>query len=102
MMTSNYARFLARHGIKVIQPVQCLRCYSQRGSISKRYGKVKRFDKRQRCGFIVTENDQEVFFHQDQLYSDREMTPREGQDVWFHIRYATKGPEALNVELDYE
>jgi cold shock CspA family protein len=100
MMTSNYARFLARHGVKVNMPVQCLRCYSQRGSIPKQYGKVKQFNRRKRYGFIVTENDQEIFFHQDQLFGGNGKTPQQGQDAWFHVRYAIKGPEALNVELD--
>jgi CspA family cold shock protein len=102
MMTSNYVQFLARCGEKVIAPVQCLTCYSKRGAIPKRYGKVKWFNTRKGYGFIVTGNDQEVFFHQNQLYGGNGATPQEGQDAWFHVRYAFKGPEALNVELAHE
>ena len=99
IMTENYAQFLARYGVRVIAPVQCLNCYWKAGPVPKRRGKVKWFDTRKGYGFIVTGNDQEVFFHQNQLFGGNGTTPQEGQDAWFHVRYAVKGPEALNVEL---
>ena len=102
IMTSNYAQFLARCGERVIVPTRCLRCYWKAGSSPKVYGKVQWFDPRKKYGFLVTGNDQEVFFHQNQLVGDNGVIPEEGQDAWFHIRYAVKGPEALNVELTHE
>ena len=102
IMTSNYAQFLARCGEKVIAPVQCLNCYWKAGSMPNLRGKVKWFDTRKGYGFIVAGNDQDVFLHQNQLFGGNGAMPQEGQDARFHIRYAVKGPEALNVELAHE
>jgi cold shock CspA family protein len=46
-----------------------------------------------------TAGKEEVFFHQRQVLEGNVDEAQEGQTVRFHIRYAEKGPEALNVEL---
>jgi CspA family cold shock protein len=99
MVTPNYQDFLARHGARVVVPVLCPRCFSQRGPLPKQQGKVKWFNQRRRYGFIVTQEGQEVFFHRDQVLGESSSGPHEGQQAQFHLRYAIKGPEALNVEL---
>jgi hypothetical protein len=67
VMTENDARFLARCGIRVVLPVQCLSCYWKAGPVPKQRGKVKWFNARKGYGFLVDGDEQEVFFHQDQL-----------------------------------
>ena len=99
MMTPNYAEFLARYGIRVVLPVQCLNCYWKAGPVPKQRGRVKWFSARKRYGFIVDESERELFFHQDQLVGENGARPHEGQAARFHIRYVAKGPQALNVEL---
>jgi CspA family cold shock protein len=78
-----------------------MRCYWKMGSIPKQHGTIKWYDKRKGYGFIAA-GDQEVFFHENQLFGGNGATPQEGQDAWFHVRYAVKGPEALNVELAHK
>jgi CspA family cold shock protein len=99
VMTPNYADFLARHGIKVVLPVQCLNCYWKAGPVPKQRGRVKWFNARRGYGFIVGEGEQELFFHQNQLVGENNGGPHEGQAARFHVGYAAKGPQALNVEL---
>jgi cold shock CspA family protein len=65
----------------------------------KRRGTVQRFDRRKRYGFIVGEQGERVFVHQNALYKANGSRPYAGQPVLYHVRYAIKGPEALNVEL---
>jgi len=98
-MTPTYAAFLARYGVKVVLPVQCLKCYWKAGPVPKQHGQVKWFSARKRYGFLVGEDEQEVFFHQNQLVGENGAEPHEGQVARFHVRYAAKGPQALNVEL---
>jgi CspA family cold shock protein len=99
MMTPNYAGFLARRGVKVVLPVQCLNCYWKAGPVPKQRGQVKWFNARKGYGFIVAESEQELFFHQNQLAGENGVKPQEGQAARFHVGYAAKGPQALNVEL---
>jgi CspA family cold shock protein len=99
ILTSNYVRFLARCGERVVEPMQCPSCYRKSGALPKQYGRVKWFSDSKGYGFVVDGNGRETFFHQSQLLGGNEATPQEGQDAWFHIRFSEKGPEALNVEL---
>jgi cold shock CspA family protein len=46
------------------------------------------------------EDDEDVFFHQEQLLEEHEVTPQKGQSARFHLRQAPKGLEALNVEIE--
>jgi CspA family cold shock protein len=71
-----------------------------KGPLPKECGKVKWFNPHKHYGFIVTEEGEEVFFHQRQVLESTAEEAQEGQTARFHIRYAEKGPEALNVELD--
>lgn len=100
LMTANYRSFLERWGARVIEPVQCLSCFLNAGPMPKQEGQVKWFSARKKYGFIISE--QELFFHQDQILGSHKSDPHEGQSARFHVRYALKGPEALNVELVHE
>ena len=99
MVIPSDAAFLARYGVKVVSPVQCLKCYWKGGPVPKRSGQVKWFNARKRYGFLVDEDEHEVYFHQDQFFGENGAKPQEGQAVRFHVRQAAKGPQALNVEL---
>ena len=99
VLTDNYRAFLTRWGVNVVVPVQCLSCFWEAGPMPKQQGRVKWFDTRKKYGFIVTEKEQEIFFHRNQLLDGSEAGPREGQAARFHVGYVAKGPEALNVEL---
>jgi CspA family cold shock protein len=98
-LTTTYLDFLARRGVKVIVPVLCMTCFLKAGPLPKQRGRVKWFSLRRHYGFIVTGEGEEVFFHQHQLLESNEDELHEGQTALFHVRYAIKGPEALNVEL---
>lgn len=52
----------------------------------------------ERYGFVLDEDKYEVFFHQEQLVEPNGHYPHEGEPVRFRVRYAPKGPEAVNVE----
>jgi CspA family cold shock protein len=67
--------------------------------VPKQHGTVQWFDPRKRYGFIVGEQGERVFLHQNALYEANGSRPSEGQSVLYHVHYAIKGPEALNVEL---
>lgn len=99
MFTATYRDFLARRGAKVVVPVLCMSCFFKAGPLPKQRGRVKWFNRRRSYGFIVTEENEQIFFHQQQLVEGGESKPHEGRAVRFHVRYAAKGPEALNVEL---
>ena len=99
IVTDNYRQFLERRGSPVTVPVQCTSCFWRTGPLPKQRGRIKWFNPRKGYGFIVTEREREVFFHQDQLLADNGNKPQEGQTAHFHVRYASKGPQALNVEL---
>jgi CspA family cold shock protein len=90
---------MMRWGARVVVPVLCVRCFRRMGPLPKQCGGVKWFDRRKHYGFIVSEQGDEIFFHQNQLFGEDLNGPYEGQLTHFHVRYASKGPEALNVEL---
>ena len=98
VMTENYRAYLDRRGANLVVPVQCLNCFWHAGPLPKERGQVERFSKRKRYGFILDQDGYEVFFHQEQLLEPSGHCPHEGEPVRFHVRYAPKGPEAVNVE----
>jgi CspA family cold shock protein len=67
--------------------------------LPKRRGTIEWFDRRKRYGFISGEQGEEVFVHRNALYKANGTQPQKGQPVLYHVHYAIKGPEALNVEL---
>ena len=99
MSTSTYQDFLSRRGAKVVVPVLCPTCFLKAGPLPKQQGEVKWFSRHKHYGFIVTQDGDEVFFHEQQLLTSTGCQPEEGQLVRFHVHYPRKGPEALNVEL---
>jgi CspA family cold shock protein len=99
VLTSTYRDFLARRGVKVAVPVQCMRCFLQAGPLPKQRGQVKWFSPRKGYGFITTVEDKDVFFHQNELVVGNGNLPHEGQGTRFHLRHSVKGSEAVNVEL---
>lgn len=99
VLTSTYRDFLARRGVKVTVPVQCMRCFLQAGPVPKQRGQVKWFSPRKGYGFMTTVEDQDVFFHQNELVAGNGNLPHEGQGTRFHLRHSVKGAEAVNVEL---
>ena len=99
VLTVNYRDLLARWGAKVVVPVLCPTCFLKTGPVPKRCGKVERFDPGNGCGFIATNEGEEICFHQCQIFGGNGQEPYEGQVVWFHLAYSAIGSEALNVEL---
>jgi CspA family cold shock protein len=102
VLTPTYVDLRARRGAEVVVPVLCPSCFLREGPLPKQRGRVKWFDPRRRYGFIITEEGEEVFFHQQQILRGNGKEASEGQTAWFHVRYSAKGPEALNVELGKE
>ena len=63
-------------------------------------GTVKMWDPAKGFGFIVTNNDEELFVHNTNLHpSVRGGRLREGQKVKFDVRSDMKGDRAINVRL---
>jgi CspA family cold shock protein len=58
-------------------------------------GKVKRFNRERRYGFIIQEDGREIFFHQNDVVN--KMVLEEGQEVEFNVARGPKGPYAINV-----
>jgi CspA family cold shock protein len=98
ILSPTYRDWLARRGVKVIRPMLCPTCFMKVGPLPKKRGVVKWFNPNKHYGFISVEEEEDVFFHQRQVVEGGEET-HEGQTARFHMRYAEKGPEALNVEL---
>ncbi|MBN1658430.1 MAG: cold shock domain-containing protein [Anaerolineae bacterium] len=99
VLTATYDDLLERRGIKVTTPLLCPTCFLTKGPMPKKHGEVKWFNPRKRFGFIVSDEGEELFFHERQLVAEDDRHPREGETVRFHVHYPIKGPEALNVEL---
>jgi CspA family cold shock protein len=100
VLTSSYLDLLSRRKVRVIVPVLCPTCFLSKGPQPKQHGAVKWFSSRKHYGFIVSEKGEELFFHERQLLDTGAAQPQGGQSVRFHVHYAFKGPEALNVEVD--
>lgn len=99
ILTSSYLDLLARRQVHVVVPVLCPTCFLTKGPLPKERGTVKWFNPKKHFGFIVSDMGEEIFFHRDQILRQDHSDPKDGQGVRFHLRYAIKGPEALNVEL---
>jgi len=100
VLTATYRDFLVRWGRRLIVPVLCPTCFLGAGPLPKEEGTVKWFSRRKHYGFISVAEDEEIFFHQQQLLAAADGVPEEGQAARFHRRYSPKGPEALNVEIE--
>jgi len=100
VLTATYRDFLARWGRQLIVPVLCPTCFLGAGPLPKEEGRIKWFSPRKHYGFITIEAGEDVFFHQQQLLKEIHDVPQKGQSARFHMRYAAKGPEALNVEIE--
>ncbi len=99
VLTSTYLGLLARRGMKISVPVLCPTCFMRKGPLPKQRGTVKWFDPRKHYGFITMGEGQDVFFHQQQILDKGDHRVHKGQMARFHVRYSSKGPEALNVEM---
>lgn len=99
VLCATYLDMLERKGIKVALPPQCPSCFLTRGALPKVRGRVKWYSGNKHYGFIVADDGQEVFFHEQHVLREGVEGPDRDQSVRFHVRYPFKGPEALNVEL---
>ncbi len=64
------------------------------------YGYVKKWDASKGFGFIVTEDDEELFVHVSDLdVTVKEKRLREGQKVAFDVRREFKGDKAIRVRV---
>lgn len=64
------------------------------------YGTVKMWNSGKGFGFIVSEDDDELFVHANDLHITLQQKGlREGQRVGFDIRQEMKGDKAINVRL---
>ena len=99
LLVSTYIDWLARRGIRVVQPIVCPTCFKADGPLPKQGGEVKWFSPRKHYGFIIANQGAEIFFHQRQIMEDDCRKARQGRKVKFHVHDTAKGPEALNVEL---
>ena len=99
LITPYYLDHIRRWGARVSVPQLCTRCFRRKGPMPKQRGTVQWYDRRRRYGFIIGERGDRVFVHQNALYEANGSRPNEGQPALYHVHYASKGPEALNVEL---
>jgi CspA family cold shock protein len=99
VLTDTYLDLLERRGARVVVPLLCPTCFLTVGPLPKHEGEVKWFNPRKHYGFIVSEEGEELFFHEHQILGNNGLRLQEGQPVRFHRHYPIKGPEALNVEL---
>jgi len=60
-------------------------------------GKVKWYDEVKGFGFIVSENNQDIFVHRSGLVNSM-LGLKEGQEVEFETREGHKWPVAFNVQ----
>lgn len=60
-------------------------------------GKVKWFNAEKGYGFIVTEDEKDVFVHFSAIQSEGYKTLEEGQAVTFDLEDGPRGPQAKNV-----
>lgn len=61
------------------------------------YGKVKWFDSAKGYGFILYNEDDEIFVHFTAIEIDGFKTLKENEQVTFEIKEGTRGPQAANV-----
>jgi CspA family cold shock protein len=60
-------------------------------------GKVKWFNERKGCGFIETDEGNDVFVHFSAIQDSGFRTLQEGQRVSFEVEQGQKGPAAADV-----
>jgi len=99
VLTSTYLDWLARHGLKIVQPILCPTCMVRHGPSPKHSGTVKWFRPKKRYGFIESRSGEDVFFHRQQVVDQNGRAPTKGAIVRFHVRETWRGPEAWNVEV---
>lgn len=64
------------------------------------YGYVKMWDSSRGFGFIVTDDDEELFVHVSDLdITVKEKRLREDQRVAFDVKHDMKGDRAVNVRV---
>lgn len=61
-------------------------------------GKVKWFDEKKGYGFIVSEDEKDVFVHFSSIVQEGYKSLQEGQEVTFDLEDGPRGPQAKNVE----
>jgi len=52
ILSANYRDWLARRGVKVIQPMLCMTCFMKVGPLPKQRGVVKWFNPNKHCDFL--------------------------------------------------
>ena len=62
-------------------------------------GTVKWFNADKGCGFITTEDGNDVFAHYSQIQKDGFKSLEEGQAVNFDVVDGAKGPQAENITV---
>lgn len=60
-------------------------------------GKVKWFDAKKGYGFILRENEPDVFVHYSDIVGKGYRTLEEGQEVEYELRKVERGYQAFNV-----
>jgi len=64
------------------------------------YGRVKKWEASKGYGFIVTDDDEELFVHVSDLDATiKEKRLREDQRVAFDVRHDMKGDKAVRVKI---
>ncbi len=64
------------------------------------YGIIKYFDPIKGYGFILTDDEDEVYFSVKDIHpKSRQITPREGLKVGFDLKREMKGDRAVNVRF---
>ena len=61
ILSPTYRDWLARRGVKVIQPMLCPTCFTKVGPLPKQRGVVKWFNPGKHHGFISVEEGEDVF-----------------------------------------
>lgn len=61
-------------------------------------GKIKKIIRDRGFGFIVAEDEKEVFFHRSAIEGVDFDTLEEGDSVEFNLEQGPKGPRAVNVK----
>lgn len=99
VLLPTYLRFLARRGVEVEVPMQCMSCFLKAGPLPKQCGKVKWFSQRRRYGFIQRDDElPDAFVHVNDFRNAAEaLWVRDGDIVEFKVEQAPKGPRAMDV-----
>ncbi len=64
------------------------------------YGVIKYYDPIKRFGFILTEEEDEIYFSEKDIHpKSRNIQPREGLKVGFDLKREIKGDRAVNVRF---